>query len=161
MFGAFLALLFARVIQRIFWRARPIEAIPDLNIPYYISKADIASRNSFPSDTATLVFSISTIIFLQNRRLGVLAFGWSALVVSLPRIYFGLHYLSDVVGGAILAVLTVSIATWALSARMGFALNAIQRWPGVAGGIGFLFLFAMGTMFTDLRALAFLWLGME
>jgi undecaprenyl-diphosphatase len=56
---------------------------------------------SFPSDHATATFAIAT-TFLSHRlgRRG-LAFLIVALLVSASRIYVGMHYASDVLGGAV------------------------------------------------------------
>jgi undecaprenyl-diphosphatase len=57
---------------------------------------------SFPSDTATLFFSLSTVVFLENRLIGLFCFLWAAAIVTLPRVIFGWHYPSDIIGAAIL-----------------------------------------------------------
>ena len=57
---------------------------------------------SFPSDTATLFFGLSTVIFLENRLIGLFCFVWTAAIVALPRIIFGWHYPSDIIGALIL-----------------------------------------------------------
>jgi len=57
---------------------------------------------SFPSDTATIYFAMSSIIFLQNRKLGLFSFLWIAFSVGMSRVALGIHYPSDIVGGLIL-----------------------------------------------------------
>lgn len=57
---------------------------------------------SFPSDTAACYFAISTIVFLQDRRLGILCFLWNVVTVGVCRIAMGSHYPSDIVGGLVL-----------------------------------------------------------
>jgi membrane-associated phospholipid phosphatase len=61
-------------------------------------------RSSFPSDTSTLVFGLSMVVFLENRLVGLLCLLWAAVIVALPRVMFGWHYPSDVVGAAILGL---------------------------------------------------------
>ena len=63
--------------------------------------------DSFPSDTATLYFALSTVIFLEWRWAGVLAYIWSFITVGICRVAMGFHYPSDVAGGIILGVGTV------------------------------------------------------
>jgi membrane-associated phospholipid phosphatase len=58
--------------------------------------------NSFPSDTATLFFGLAAVIFTEWRMVGALCFLWVVVVVAIPRIIFGFHYPSDILGAAIL-----------------------------------------------------------
>ena len=67
--------------------------------------------DSFPSDTATLYFALSTMIFLEWRWGGVLAYIWSFITVGICRVAMGFHYPSDVAGGIILGVGTVFLFT--------------------------------------------------
>ncbi len=106
---------------------------------------------SFPSDHAALFFALVAVVWGQSRRLGLLA-ACSALFGVLPRIYLGLHYLSDVVAGAALGVGLVfmfgrfgprTLAHWALALQ--------QRRPGLAYGVAFLMSFEVATLFEDVR----------
>ncbi len=54
---------------------------------------------SFPSDTATSYFALCMIIFLQNKRLGLLCFLWNMVAIGLYRISMGVHYPSDILAG--------------------------------------------------------------
>jgi membrane-associated phospholipid phosphatase len=57
---------------------------------------------SFPSDTATLFFGLVTVIFLENRLIGLFCFLWTIGIIALPRVIFGWHYPSDIFGAVIL-----------------------------------------------------------
>lgn len=57
---------------------------------------------SFPSDTSTLFFALVMVIFVENRFVGSLCFLWVVLVVALPRVIFGWHYPSDIIGALFL-----------------------------------------------------------
>jgi membrane-associated phospholipid phosphatase len=59
--------------------------------------------NSFPSDTATMYFALATVISLENGLVGLFCFVW-ATAIAIPRVIFGWHYPSDIVGSLILAV---------------------------------------------------------
>lgn len=62
-----------------------------------------ASGNAFPSGHATALFSIAMVIFLFNRRWG----GWFlvlATISSMARVFVGVHWPFDILGGAILGV---------------------------------------------------------
>lgn len=57
---------------------------------------------SFPSDTSTLFFALVTVIFFENRLVGSLCSLWVVLVIALPRVIFGWHYPSDIIGALFL-----------------------------------------------------------
>ena len=59
-------------------------------------------QGSFPSDTATLFFSLAAISFLENRLVGCLCFLWALVIIGGIRVVFGWHYPSDIVGSLIL-----------------------------------------------------------
>jgi len=66
---------------------------------------------SFPSDTATIFFALSAIVFFQNKKLGLLCILWNILTVGLSRVAFGIHYPSDIIAGFVLSFTFV----WAFS----------------------------------------------
>lgn len=67
---------------------------------------------SFPSGHATLVFGAATILnFLYQHKLTWLYA--LAFLVAITRIYIGVHYPSDVLGGAFLGVVIAGIIYWA------------------------------------------------
>jgi undecaprenyl-diphosphatase len=106
---------------------------------------------SFPSDHAALFFALAAVVWRQSRWLGLLAM-CSALFGVLPRVYLGLHYLSDVVAGAALGVgLVFMLGRFGprTLARRGVAWG--QRRPGLAYGMAFLMSFEVATLFEDIR----------
>jgi len=82
---------------------------PHLNL-YQLKYENLAEWdrvNSFPSDTATLYFALSMVIFLEWRGAGALAFVWSFITAGICRIALGFHYPEDIVAGIILGMGTV------------------------------------------------------
>jgi undecaprenyl-diphosphatase len=73
-----------------------------LNIPDPAWATLFERQGSFPSDTATLFFSLAAIIFLENRSAGCLCFLWALVIIGGIRVVFGWHYPSDIVGSLIL-----------------------------------------------------------
>jgi membrane-associated phospholipid phosphatase len=70
---------------------------------------------SFPSDTATLFFSLGAIIFIENRRAGTFCLLWALLTTGIARIALGYHYPSDIAGAFVLgfgSILLISRASW-------------------------------------------------
>ncbi|MBI2507410.1 phosphatase PAP2 family protein [Candidatus Woesearchaeota archaeon] len=71
------------------------------------------SSFGFPSSHATVYFFIFAFIADQSEKYKYLLFALAALV-ALSRVYLGLHYLSDVIGGGLLGVgLYLLLRRWA------------------------------------------------
>ena len=66
---------------------------------------------SFPSDTSMLFFSIATIVFLESRLWGTVAFVWALLTTGLVRVALGWHYPSDILGSLLLGPSCVLLLT--------------------------------------------------
>ncbi len=67
--------------------------------------APIYEKNwSFPSGHAAFFFALSTAVYFYNKKWGVFFFIASSLL-SIGRIMGGVHYPSDILGGAIIGVL--------------------------------------------------------
>ena len=112
--------------------------------------------SSFPSDNAALSFAIAAGVALAGRRLGVAAFLWAAVVVCAPRIYGGLHYASDILGGALIGVgavhLSAALQVGKRLERLAIAVDG--RLPGATGALLFLVAFQITTLFDDVRQIA-------
>ena len=106
---------------------------------------------SFPSDHAALYFALAAVVWRQSRWLGLLAM-LSALFGVLPRVYLGLHYLSDVTAGAALGVgLVLMLGHFGPRTLAHWAVAWTERRPGLAYGLAFLMSFEVATLFEDVR----------
>ena len=56
---------------------------------------------SFPSIHATAAFAVATAVLFYNRTMGIVFLALAGLI-ALSRVFIGLHYPGDVVGGALL-----------------------------------------------------------
>jgi len=60
---------------------------------------------SFPSGHAMFFFALAAVIYYFNKKAGMWALIAAALI-SVARIYVGVHWPSDILGGAVLGILT-------------------------------------------------------
>lgn len=103
-FGALVAALVARFVVAtsfyyFFMRLRPfMTEIVNQLIPYD------GAKSSFPSGHASFFFALSAVVYLYNKKLGTW-FLAAAVLISLARVYVGVHYPSDVLAGAIIGIL--------------------------------------------------------
>lgn len=153
--GSVLAMTLARLIQNFSsHRPRPFNT-PDLvyELPFGVHTTTLTDWSSFPSDTSSLTFAIATGIFLASRRLGLAALVWAAVVVAFPRAYAGLHYPSDLIGGALIGlVCTAGLAPLMLRAlARRVVLTVDETWLPFLWAAGFLLFFQISTLFEDIR----------
>jgi membrane-associated phospholipid phosphatase len=66
--------------------------------------------SSFPSASVTVYAAIAAGMTSFRRRLGLLLWFAVALLVALPRMYVGGHYLSDIAGGLVAALIGFAAA---------------------------------------------------
>lgn len=105
-----IALVANRAISTLLpFRVRPMYAI-GAAAPTYPWTFDLEHWSSFPSDNATYLFAITACLYVVSRWAG-LAFGLFSAVVCLGRIYFGIHYPSDILAGTLLGLCTGFVLT--------------------------------------------------
>lgn len=111
----------------------PVHARPYLDPSihlYYYPVPDPAwggRFDSFPSDTATLYFAFATIIFLEHRLAGWLAFISSFFTIGVARVALAIHYPSDVAGALILGVVSVYLFS-RIRPLAAIAQRFLKRW---------------------------------
>lgn len=136
------------------FRVRPMFAS---DIGYHaplFSVGNYEDWSSFPSDTATYFFVITTSFWLLSRWWGFL---WAcfSIIVILARVYLGIHYPSDVLAGALLGTgITVAMNSQLMRSHVAAPIIAMeQRAPAVFYGLLFPILFETATIFHFTRVL--------
>ncbi len=108
--------LVCRTLKEAIGRERPFLVLPDVRC--LVGKG---GSGSFPSSHAANWFAGAMIAFLYFRKSAWLTLPLGALV-ALSRVYNGVHYPSDVLGGAVLGAGYAAAGIW--------ALDALWRWAG-------------------------------
>ena len=105
------AALLSRALQfSLPFHARPLyNAALHLNWAAQIAPGTLSHWSSFPSDHATICFGLATVIFLHQRKIGALAFVWTAILCAC-RVVLGFHYASDIAAGAALGTIAVGLS---------------------------------------------------
>ena len=111
---------------------------------------------SFPSDHAGFFIAISLGIFLASRRLGLLALGWSILVILGGKLISGQHTPLDVAAGATVAIAELAFIQYVV--RRGFRgwldrlTGLTLRYSALSSAIVFLIAFEMSSTMIHIRA---------
>ena len=152
--GMFLAGAVSRVIQDCLpERLRPLHS-GDLNFrPPLGLKPDILEHwSSFPSDHAAVFFALSTTLWLVSRPIGAISFAWSIFIISLPRLFGGYHYASDMIGGAVIGIVVALFIARPIGAILSpYVLAFEKKRTALFYAAFFALSFQFTTMFNDVR----------
>lgn len=138
-------------------RPRPI-LLPDLaaTLPLPGLADQFDGWSAFPSDHGALAGALAVACLALSRPVGVLMSAWLAVVVVLPRLYLGLHWVSDMLAGLALG----GGITW-LALRLGPPRRLLRRvqdlasaHPPAALAALFLLSFEIATLFDGTRLMA-------
>ncbi len=111
------------------------------------------SANSWPSDTATLFAGLCASVYLCHRFFGICVWAWTFVVILIPRIAFGYHYLSDVLSGIILGVAFVLIFSRASYSYFMIACDEwAQKHTALVSTLFVLFMSEMNNLFFGVRS---------
>ncbi|HEX3733999.1 MAG TPA: phosphatase PAP2 family protein [Solirubrobacterales bacterium] len=120
--SAGLGLAVGKAISELVDRARPFVADPG---GVHLFSSHVADAG-FPSDHATAAFAIAVAIVLRKRGWGIVALV-AAAVLSVGRVAIGVHYPSDVLGGAALGT-AAALVLWIVPIRA--RVDALADWTG-------------------------------
>lgn len=138
------------------FKARPI-ADPEasLNTPMGQFDPPLSEWSSFPSDHAVMFFTIAVAFAWISRPASVLLLIHALVVVSLPRVFLGLHWPSDIVAGAFLGVI-LAIAFMPFAIALMDRLRVVllpKQWQALIMPAVVLLTVEVATMFSASRGL--------
>ncbi|MFH1780808.1 MAG: phosphatase PAP2 family protein [Candidatus Nealsonbacteria bacterium] len=86
-------------LVRLFWlRPRPfVENSVNLLVK-------MVAEPAFPSGHASVCFALSFIVYYYNKKAGIVFF-IAGFLVSIARVFVGVHWLLDILGGAVVGIL--------------------------------------------------------
>lgn len=93
-----------QIIALFYFRSRPF--VENEWTARLIEKSDF--DKSFPSDHTVVAFSLALAVFFYNKKLGAVLLVMASLI-SLSRIYVGVHYPLDVLAGIVIALFCVAL----------------------------------------------------
>lgn len=98
-----LSSLVVLISNALFFRPRPFDGLEGINLLFYQP-----TDSSFPSNSAAAAFAIAAAVWCVNRRIGTALF-IAAAVYGFSRVYVGVHYPADVLGGAVIALIVTAL----------------------------------------------------
>jgi undecaprenyl-diphosphatase len=127
-FASFFSVLTSYVLKVFVHRHRPFQAgwVSVLSIAFNFMRDNFNTWNfSFPSFQAMLVFSA---VPLLNKEFKNFRYIWIifACFVAFSRVYFGVHYLSDVMAGALIGYL-IGVAVVKIEEKYSFGKKVIKK----------------------------------
>lgn len=108
------------LIRLFYHRPRPFSALD--NVRQLLTNGEW----SFPSGHATFFFALSTAVYLYNKKWGI-GFFAATILMTMSRVIAGIHYPSDVVGGAVVGIIVAYIIFRTLTNKSQYANVEITR----------------------------------
>lgn len=121
--------------------------------PTGIDAQTLHDFSSFPSDHGAVYIGLAYVIWRLHRKLGLAAIAFAALL-CFTRIYLGFHFVTDIIGGGALAILTVQMALLAPFQRIGaWLVGFSETAPHWFYPLVFIGCYGIATLVEELREL--------
>ena len=97
------------ILKGLIGRARPFLVDSTLFVNTQKISVMLPSKTSFPSGYTVVAFASAMLIFLNFKKTGILALILASLI-AFSRMYFFLHYPTDILGGIVIGVIIAIVA---------------------------------------------------
>lgn len=95
-------LIITGLIRLIWHRSRPF-------IDYQVNQLlEHSASGSFPSGHIAGLFALAAVVYFFNKKIGWIFLG-SGILVGLARIFVGIHYPLDILGGIVVGILSALV----------------------------------------------------
>jgi undecaprenyl-diphosphatase len=155
MFAAAVGLFAARFLAATLpFRLRP-RFEPGLHLvwPAAPTSLSLVDWSAFPSDHAVMFSALAIGLCFVSWRMGLAALVYAIVIVSFPRVYFGIHYPTDIIAGLALGALVAYCMNGVAVRRQLFGRVLLweQRSPQAFYVGLFVVTFQFATMFNSVR----------
>lgn len=155
-----IAIVLSLAVGRVFANLLPFRVRPmftsgiGYHAPLFGTNAYFENWSAFPSDTAAIVFAMTTAFWSLSRWWGLLWAGFS-IAAMMARVYVGLHYPGDILAGALIGIgVMLAINNQFMHARVAARIIAVERRaPGVFYGLLFPLILEISTLFSYTRSM--------
>ncbi len=149
--AAVMSIAVGRALQLLLpFRSRPLHD-PEMSFtpPHGLSDQFLDGWSSFPSDHAILFFGLTVAIWSYHRPTGMLALLWTLVVICLPRLYSGVHYLTDLAAGGLIGA-GIMLVALRMPLRRGWG-DWFRHHPAWTHALLFLATFQLAELFRGMR----------
>ena len=160
--SAYIAFIVARFCAHLLpFRTRPLHT-PEMHWQLTTGMAADEAQmwSSFPSDHATMLGAVVLGLWRIQPAAGVFAAVWGWTFILFPRLFVGLHFISDLMAGFLLGMLVCYVVLQAAIRERLWALSEcwIRKAPGTFYAASFLIMYWLATNGNDIRTLLrFIW----
>jgi len=130
---------------------RPIHADALPRLPFGVSPETTHIHAAFPSHHALVAFVLVTGLLIVSRPIGFAAAIYAIALVGVPPVYIGLHYPTDILGGALLGTAVAGVLNMSPVRNLvgGRAVAFATHQPAVFYGLAFMVTLQLATLFDD------------
>ena len=97
-------LVITEILKILLHRARPYMVLETVN-KLIVENKDF---QTFPSGHAAIFFALAMAVYFFNKKLGIIFFV-SAILISVARIFVGVHWPSDILAGVVVGIISAII----------------------------------------------------
>jgi len=155
--AAVFAIFVARALAGLLpFRQRPVfDASLNFRLPYTFNSYGLINWSSFPSDHAAVFFCLAAGLCFVSRRIGLIAMTQTLFVIALPRVYLGIHFPTDIIGGALLGIAIASTVqlSWLRESLTRYPKIWLEKYPAWFYGAMFAYTFEIAELYTSVRVL--------